>query len=141
MNATKPHDHSHDARDLSPNQERVLSCLQRSKEPMSAYAILDEVRPEGISHPPTVYRALKELEALGMVHRLKSLSAFVACRMDGCGGHHAFAFCRKCQKVVEVALDEERYTELLGLAPGDIKVDQVTLELAGLCTACRAVAS
>ncbi len=129
-------DHTH-GRKLSANEARILSCLRAAKEPLSAYAILDQVRPEGISHPPTVYRALRELEALGMVHRLKTLSAFVACRADACGGQAAFAICRKCQKVVEIVLDEERHAELLELAPSEIAVDQVTLELSGLCRSCR----
>jgi Fur family zinc uptake transcriptional regulator len=131
------HSHAHNENALTANESTVLSCLRAAKEPLSAYAILDQVRPEGISHPPTVYRALRELEALGMVHRLKSLSAFVACRAGSCGGRFAFAFCRKCQKVEEILLDEAVHGELLGLAPDEMDVDQVTLELAGVCRACR----
>ena len=52
--------HHHDPK-LSRNQSEILSCLRKAKEPMSAYAILDRVRTSGISHPPTVYRALTEL--------------------------------------------------------------------------------
>jgi hypothetical protein len=62
MNAT----HHHHAPKLSRNQTEILSCLRKSKEPMSAYAILDQVRTAGISHPPTVYRALAELIEKGM---------------------------------------------------------------------------
>ena len=69
----------HNAPKLSRNQGKVLSALRKAKEPLSAYAILDRVRTSGISHPPTVYRALNELIQLGMVHRLQSRSAFVAC--------------------------------------------------------------
>ena len=63
---------------LSPNQHKVLACLREVGEPMSAYAILDQVRNVGISHPPTVYRALNDLMRKGMVHRLESRSAFIA---------------------------------------------------------------
>ena len=52
--------HHHDPK-LSRNQSEILSCLRKAKEPMSAYAILDRVRTAGISHPPTVYRALNDL--------------------------------------------------------------------------------
>lgn len=134
----REHHHTRGDRALSANETRVLSCLRKAKEPLSAYAILDQVRPSGISHPPTVYRALKALEELGMVHRLKSLGAFVACGSAGsCEGHFAFAFCRECQKVVEITLDEKRHAELLKLAPAGIDADQVTLELAGICDECR----
>ena len=85
---------------------------------MSAYAILDRVRTSGISHPPTVYRALNELMQKGMVHRLQSRSAFIACGHGACDGKFAFAICRQCDKVVEIPLsDEDQATVLLGSRP------------------------
>jgi Fur family zinc uptake transcriptional regulator len=124
---------------LSRNQSEILSCLRRAKEPMSAYAILDRVRNSGISHPPTVYRALNDLMEKGMVHRLQSRSAFVACGHGACDGKFAFAICRQCEKVVEIPLTEEDQAALLGLAPDEIAPEQVTLEIAGLCDSCRPV--
>jgi Fur family zinc uptake transcriptional regulator len=135
MNAAHHH-HDHDPK-LSRNQSEVLSCLRQSAEPMSAYAILDRVRESGISHPPTVYRALNELMQKGMVHRLQSRSAFIACGHGACDGKFAFAICRACGKVVEIALSDEEQARLLALAPDEIAPEQVTLELAGLCEACR----
>ena len=105
---------------------------------MSAYDILDRVRNAGISHPPTVYRALNELMQKGMVHRLQSRSAFIACDHGGCDGRSAFAICRQCGKVVEIPLSERDQSALLGLAPDAIAPEQVTLEIAGLCAVCRA---
>jgi Fur family zinc uptake transcriptional regulator len=105
---------------------------------MSAYAILDRVRTAGISHPPTVYRALNELIQKGMVHRLESRSAFVACGHGGCDGKLAFAICRQCGKVVEIPLSDRDQAALLGLVPEEIAPERVTLEIAGLCEGCRA---
>jgi Fur family transcriptional regulator, zinc uptake regulator len=122
---------------LSRNESEVLSCLRKAKEPVSAYAILDRVRKAGISHPPTVYRALNELMEKGMVHRLRSRSAFIACGHGACDGKFAFAICRRCEKVVEIPLTEADQAALLALAPEAIMAEQVTLELAGLCEACR----
>jgi Fur family zinc uptake transcriptional regulator len=122
---------------LSRNQGEILTCLRRAKEPMSAYAILDRVRTAGISHPPTVYRALNDLMQKGMVHRLQSRSAFVACDHGACDGKLAFAICRRCDKVVEIPLSDENQAALLGLAPDEISPETVTLEIAGLCVACR----
>ena len=104
---------------------------------MSAYAILDRVRISGISHPPTVYRALNELMQKGMVHRLQSKSAFIACGHGACDGKFAFAICRQCDKVVEIPLSDKDQAALLALAPEEIVPEQVTLEIAGLCEACR----
>jgi Fur family zinc uptake transcriptional regulator len=129
--------HQHQAAKLSRNQSEILSCLREAKEPMSAYAILDRVRRAGISHPPTVYRALNELMQKGMVHRLQSRSAFIACDHGACDGKFAFAICRECGKVVEIPLSDEDQAALLGLVPDEIVPEQVTLEIAGLCEACR----
>ncbi len=130
--------HHHGGDKLSRNQSEVLSCLREAKEPMSAYAILDRVRTAGISHPPTVYRALNELIEKGMVHRLQSRSAFVACGHGACDGKYAFAVCRTCGKVVEISLSDDDEARLMGLAPDEIAPEQVTIEIAGLCETCRA---
>ena len=111
--------------------------MRKAKEPLSAYAILDRVRVAGISHPPTVYRALNDLIQLGMVHRLQSRSAFVACDHGTCNGKAAFAICRQCEKVVEISLSDRDERVLLALSPKDIAAEQITLEIAGLCAACR----
>jgi len=134
MNAAPHHDH---APKLSRNQSEILSCLRDTGEPMSAYAILDRVRKSGISHPPTVYRALNDLMKKGMVHRLESRSAFVACGHGACDGKFAFAICRACDKVVEISLTDEDQKRLFGLAPDEIRPEQVTVEIAGVCEDCR----
>jgi Fur family transcriptional regulator, zinc uptake regulator len=132
MNAS----HHHHTPKLSRNQSEILACLRKAKEPMSAYAILDRVRKSGISHPPTVYRALNDLMEKGMVHRLQSRSAFVACGHGGCDGKFAFAICKDCGKVVEIPLSDDDQAALLALAPDEIVPEGITLELAGLCEAC-----
>jgi len=136
MNATHHHSAKRAAPKLSPNQSKSLGCLRDAGEPMSAYAILDHVRTAGIAHPPTVYRALNDLMKKGMVHRLESRSAFIACGHGACDGRFAFAICRACDKVVEIHLSKGDQTRLLGLSPDEITPEQVTLEITGLCEAC-----
>lgn len=129
--------HHHPEPKLSRNQSEILSCLRKTGEPMSAYAILDRVRKAGISHPPTVYRALNDLMRKGMVHRLESRSAFIACGHGACDGKLAFAICRKCDRVLEISLSDDDQAALFGLAPDEITPEQVTVEIAGLCEKCR----
>lgn len=133
--------HHHPDPKLSRNQSEILACLRKAKEPMSAYAILDRVRKSGISHPPTVYRALNDLMQKGMVHRLESRSAFIACGHGACDGKFAFAICRVCERVIEIPLSDEDRAALLALAPEEIVPEQVTLELAGHCETCRPAAA
>ena len=128
--------HQHNAPKLSPNQSKILGCLRDSGEPMSAYAILDRVRKTGIAHPPTVYRALNDLIKKGMVHRLESRSAFIACGHGACDGRFAFAICRACDKVVEIPLTKKDEARLLALSPDEIAPEHISLEIAGLCEAC-----
>jgi Fur family zinc uptake transcriptional regulator len=129
--------HHHHAPKLSRNQSEILTCLRKAGEPLSAYAILDKVRKSGIAHPPTVYRALNDLMRKGMVHRLQSRSAFIACDHGACDGRAAFAICRACDKVVEIALSERDEAVLRDLSPDEIAPEQVTVEIVGLCERCR----
>ncbi len=129
--------HHHGDPKLSRNQSEILACLRKAGEPMSAYAILDKVRKAGIAHPPTVYRALNDLMRKGMVHRLQSRSAFIACDHGACDGRAAFAICRACDRVIEISLSDRDEAALRDLSPDEIAPEQVTVEIVGLCESCR----
>jgi Fur family zinc uptake transcriptional regulator len=123
---------------LSRSQERVLGLVRASAEPTSAYDLLRQMKEDGITAPPVVYRALKALQERGLVHRLESLNAYVAC--DGPGHRHAghFAICRLCGRVEETtdpAIDRliGDWTRRLGFTP-----ERQTLEVLGLCRDCAA---
>jgi Fur family transcriptional regulator, zinc uptake regulator len=75
-------------KDLSPHCKKVLEALHKSGKPLSAYELLDKLHKFGIKAPPTVYRALETLVERGLVHRIESLGAFVACH-DMHGDHRA----------------------------------------------------
>ncbi len=90
---------------LTNNQNLVLSVLQLSGHPLSAYTILDRLRDDGLKATLQVYRALEKLLEAGRIHRLESMNAFVAC----CHSKHrqihpriiAFEICEPCGKVNE----------------------------------------
>jgi Fur family zinc uptake transcriptional regulator len=66
------------AQRLTPIRRKVLEALAASHKPLGAYDVIDAVgglRPA----PITVYRALEFLIALGLVHRIASRNAFLAC--------------------------------------------------------------
>ena len=134
MNA---HDHSHP--ELTRNQTLVLGALDGAASPLSAYSILDQLRGDGFRAPLQVYRALEKLMEFGLVHRLESLNAFVACRQPQCGQHDmiAFAICENCGNVSEFS-DDTVAGRLEGWAASaafDLK--KTTIELRGLCRECR----
>lgn len=125
---------------LTKNQEMVLGALSGAKAPMSAYAILDELRSDGFRAPPQVYRALEKLVADGLVHRLESLNAFVACSHEDCHetGLIAFAICGQCGLVSEFS-DETVSTRLTHwIAEHQFTNTKTTIEIRGDCGTCSA---
>ncbi|MEM8687592.1 MAG: Fur family transcriptional regulator [Pseudomonadota bacterium] len=125
---------------LTKNQEMVLDTLNQAKGPMSAYAILDELRREGFRAPPQVYRALDKLMQGGLVHRLESLNAFVACSHGAChkAGLVAFAICDKCGAVSEFS--DEAVTKSLTnwISKNQFRNTKTTIEIRGDCPQCAA---
>lgn len=125
---------------LTKNQEMVLDTLNQANGPMSAYAILDELREEGFRAPPQVYRALEKLMKGGLVHRLESLNAFVACSHAACHdtGLVAFAICNKCGLVSEFS-DESVTKSLTGwIQQNQFQNSKTTIEIRGDCQRCAA---
>lgn len=132
--------HVHGHTELTKNQSLVMSALQQSEGPLSAYSILDRLRDHGVRAPLQVYRALDKLVEYGLVHRLESLNAFVACDHPDCGEHESVAFmiCEKCGQVEE--LGDDRLTSRLSQLASEagFALKKTTLELRGLCAACQA---
>lgn len=83
------------------HKDRVWHYLKDKKHPVSAYDILADLRSDGITAATTIYRALDKLLADGLVHRIVSINAWVAC----CCSHHGetpiFEICDHCGKVTE----------------------------------------
>ncbi len=128
---------------LTRNQTLVYEVLGRSDCPLSAYTILDKLRDQGFRAPLQVYRALEKLLEAGLVHRLESLNAFVACAhaTEACCHDHgtvAFAICNSCGHVAEFhdhAVDERLEAWAKGRR---FKAEKTTIEIRGLCEACAA---
>jgi len=130
--------------DLTRNQALVFGALEGADAPLSAYTILDQLRDDGLRAPLQIYRALDKLVAFGLVHRLESLNAFVACNHpagEAGGESHgtaAFAICENCDSVAEfteqdVAERLRSWAKTEGFEP-----HSTVIELRGLCEACRA---
>lgn len=127
------------ATDLTKNQALVLDVLTSTDGPLSAYAILDALREKGFRAPLQVYRALDKLTAGGLVHRLESLNAFVACQHPDCKTHETIAFtiCDRCGDVREVN-DTGLADHLHRVADQDqFALRASVVELRGLCGDCH----
>lgn len=124
--------------ELSQNQKLVMDVLEKKAAPLSAYMILEELRGEGLKAPLQVYRALEKLMSFGLVHRLESLNAFIACNHMSCetSGATAFVICDRCEHVQEIC-DDTVSAFLIGLADKTkMKTSKSTIELHGICEGC-----
>jgi Fur family zinc uptake transcriptional regulator len=125
---------------LTKNQSLVLSVLQSSDQPLSAYTILDRLRSDGLKAPLQVYRALDKLLEAGRIHRLESMNAFVVCCHSKHGQIHpritAFEICEDCGKVNEFhdpTIDEALVSHARS---SGFKIRTTTIEVHGLCGEC-----
>ena len=132
-------DHDHSDISLTKNQALVMQALEGSSQPLSAYTILEQLRERGFRAPQQVYRALDKLVEFGLVHRLESMNAFLACRNPSCDPHPtvAFTICYQCNQVSEFS-DEKLTARLVSFARGiDFAPTKSTIELGGVCADCR----
>ncbi len=132
-------EHVEKAKSLNPKEQLVLGVLRAQPRPHSAYDLIDELRSHGVSAPATVYRALQHLIKLGLVHRLETLNAFVACAE---GKHCAtarnivFAICDDCGRVEEISEIDLPAGISRWAKASRFAVRSTTFELRGQCGAC-----
>ncbi len=127
------------ARKFTPVRRHVLQALLSTHRPLGAYEVIDELaksmpRPA----PITVYRALDFLMENGLVHRIESRNAYIACGHDhDMAAMVAFLICDACGSVGEipaatVAQSLGAAAQASGFAP---KLSVV--EITGVCAHCQ----
>ena len=124
------------AQRLTPIRRHVLEALLASHKPLGAYEIMQ--RLQGRPAPITVYRALDFLRHNGLVHRIESRNAFVACVHPHAGGDPVvFFICERCSTVGEApgGAIAEALRRSCGAAAFTPK--SPVIEIAGICSHCR----
>ena len=122
-----------------PDIPPMLQALLSSHRPLGAYEVIDELaksmpRPA----PITVYLALEFLMENGLVHRIESRNAYLACGHDhDMATMVAFLICEACGSVGEipaapVAQSLSAAARASGFAP---KLSVV--EITGVCAHCQ----
>lgn len=123
---------------LTPLRQRVLEIVWSGHKPIGAYDILGVLADErGSAAPPTVYRALDFLLENGLVHRIESLNAFVGCTKPDRDHAWQFLICRACGRAVEISEGALEKAIASAAARAGFTIQRRTIELAGLCSACR----
>jgi Fur family transcriptional regulator, zinc uptake regulator len=119
-------------------RRRVLELILQADQPTRAYALLAQLeRERGKLGPPTVYRALDFLLAHGLIHKVETSNAFVACADVEHTHESQFVICEDCGATEEIR-DDEIVQTLRRLGEGrGFAVERQVIEARGLCPACR----
>ena len=122
---------------LTDNRRQVLELLLAEHRLAGAYEILERFDWKGRKPAPAqIYRALSFLETMGLVHRVASRNAYVACTSQGEGHGTVLLVCEECGIVAEPSADRLRRTvqELAGKS--GFELHSHVLEVIGRCPDC-----
>ena len=123
---------------LTPARLAVYAELLACDRPLSAYelmALLEQRQQRKIA-PLTVYRHLKFLMRIGVVHRLQSAQSYVPCDHPDHPHDSQFLLCSSCGHVDEV---ESRGIETMLSQIADergFRPDHTVVEIKGVCGTC-----
>ena len=129
---------SHNVR-LTPARRQILELLCAAGHALGAYELIEKVAQASGKRPApiSVYRALDFLLENGLIHRLASRNAFIACGH----GHReaepvAFLICETCGSVTETTSPAlQSQLGALVAAHGFVAKTKM-IEVSGLCAAC-----
>ena len=129
---------AHSQRWTAPRAE-VYAALLDQRKPLTAYQLLEVVATAGKRDvkPATVYRALEALQQLGLVAKIESRNAFIACRHPETLHAHIFLVCDDCGDAAEVA-DQDITAHLRRDAESHgFRAARQIMELHGTCKSCQ----
>lgn len=119
-------------------REKVYALLLEQQGAVGAYELLDALKlTESSAKPATVYRTLDFLLEFGLIHKIESTNAFVACHHFDCNHPVQFLICDTCGDVKEI--QSEGLKDTLDKQAKSVGFDVVnqTIEAHGTCAACQ----
>ncbi|QNT71435.1 transcriptional repressor [Defluviicoccus vanus] len=124
---------------LTQQRRRVLEVVAGSHLAVGAYQILEQLGQDGrLPAPISVYRALDFLVQQGLVHRVASRNAFVACSGPDESHTAQFLICEHCGIVSELRDAELVQTLNRGATGQGFTMTAAIVEVYGACPACVA---
>ena len=117
---------------LTPIRRKVLAALLASHKPLGAYDIIEGLAPAGARPAPiTAYRALEFLRENGLVHRIASRNAFVACVHNHAAADLVvFLICEGCGVVGEASSPKVAATLTSAAHGGGLYPESPVIEIA-----------
>jgi len=125
---------------LTPIRRRVLEALLASHQPLGAYELIDRLAVRSARAAPiTIYRALDFLREQGLVHRIESRNAFIACVQHHASGDPVvFLICEGCGTVGEAASAAVADTIKTASRAAGFTPKTPVIEISGICAHCKA---
>jgi len=125
---------------LTAIRRKVLDELLGSHKPLGAYEIIDRLAQRGARPAPiTAYRALEFLRENGLVHRIESRNAFIACvHTHPAGELVVFLICEHCGAVGEASSADLAASLTSAARAAGFSPKSPVIEITGECTHCRA---
>jgi Fur family zinc uptake transcriptional regulator len=124
---------------FTPIRRQVLEALLSNHRPLGAYEIIEELaKSKPRPAPITVYRALDFLIENGLVHRIESRNAFLACAHDHDeAAMVAFLICERCGLVGEVPAASVAQSLSVSVRSTGFAPRMSIVEVTGVCTHCQ----
>ncbi len=118
----------------------VFEIIFKNGEPIKPYDILEELKKPAykkVTKPPSVYRCLDYLVAVGVVHRLNSSGAYTYCTHPDLHRECYFLICQKCQQLIECC--SLQITDAVNqiIHENNYVNTTVALEIEGICSNCQ----
>jgi Fur family zinc uptake transcriptional regulator len=119
-------------------REKVYGLLLQQEGAVGAYELLDVLKlTESGAKPATVYRTLDFLLEFGLIHKIESTNAFVACHHFDCHHPVQFLICDSCGEVKEIqSVGLKDTLDKQALSVG-FSVTKQTIEAHGTCSGCQ----
>ncbi len=119
-------------------REKVYELLIKHNGAVGAYELLDELKvTESNAKPATIYRTLDFLMEFGLIHKIESTNAFVACHHFDCHHPVQFLICDLCGEVEEIQSIGLKDTLNKQAKTVGFSVIKQTIEAHGTCARCQ----
>ena len=120
-------------------RRQVLEALLASHRPLGAYEVIEQLAKTSARPAPiTVYRALDFLMENGLVHRIESRNAFLACAHDHDeAAMVAFLICERCGLVGEIPAAPVAQSLTASARSTGFTPKMSIVEITGVCAHCQ----
>ncbi len=123
---------------LTALRREVLELILQADTPVTAYQLLDQLKPIRKSAvPPTIYRTLEFLLDNKLIHKIERLNAFVPCaESDHDHADAQFLICKSCGNVIEIEDHGVSHALAKAAAKHGFTPSRAVVEVDGICAAC-----